>query len=232
MDLSKVKLREILEFCSLREKAIVSLMYSSGMTARDICGLKYFDFLSSVTKYCLESDISPDNLGDICLNLRGRDDIIGEWDMSNNNGNFTYMTFCPVDCMHSIMDWLYLLKGSESINIDEQLFHDFNGKRITIEEIDLIFGRLSDESGIMIQSIDLRRLFVEKMISAGVLYDNIMLYLGFEFNPKVLDTYTMDRCELKRDYISATMDLRIVRPMECLMVDEHLISLDEARTGI
>ena len=197
MDLTKNQLRKFLKFCDLRENAIVSLIYSSGMTAKEICNLTFFDFLSSVAEYYKDSDVSPFNLGEICLNLRGRDDIIGVWDSYNNNSDFPYVTFCPVDCMHKIMDWLYFLKGSECINIDEQLFHDFNGKKITIEEIESILIRLSYESGIMIQSIDLRRLFVEKLISSGVLYDNIMYYLGFEFNPSVLDCYRMDRFDSK-----------------------------------
>ena len=227
MDLKKNNLREFLKFCNTKEKAIISLMYSSGMNAEEICNLTYFDFLSSVAEYCKDGDVNPFNLGEICLKIRGRTDIIGTFDRLNAKTDFPFVTYCTVDCMQQIMDWLYLVHGPLGSNVDEPLFFSNDGKKITTEDITSIFKRISYESGIIIQPIDLKRLFVEILISAGVLIDTIMFSLGFEFNPALLDNYTMDKWFLKSVYMNASLDLNIVQPMDLRMVDSHLCELED-----
>lgn len=166
---------------TLQEKAMVNLLFSSGMGVNQLCNLTYFDFLNSVSEYFNNTDICPYYFDEIYSNIRCRDDVIGRWELYNTKKDISYVTFCTAETTHAILDWLYI-KNDTHICGYQPLFTDPNDERITMEYVGIIFKQMEKKSGINISSHELRRLFVETLRSNNVSEKQINHFLGHKAN--------------------------------------------------
>jgi len=224
--INKEQLQEVLNYCDIQEKSILLLMFETGMSVNDICRLNYEDFLISLSEYSPDEEVSP-YLDDILMKTRCRYDIIGEFEMEDVGGN-PYKIYCTDICIHSLIDWLYVRSGPEYVVFEQPLFLGFpNRTRITTTHITSIFRRLQYESGVPLEPVDLRRLYFDNLLSVGVPVDDIMFYLGFDFNP---DIY-IEKKSMKDNYIDALKKLSSNQRNKVCMED-HRYYLDEIRSKL
>jgi len=176
--LEKEELKEVLKCCNADEKAIIGLMYTSGMSSKAICNLDYYDFLFSIDEYFKGNATSPFHINEIHEQLRNCENIVGNWILYNEKKDVSYVTFNSPEASHAIMDSIYLRKGISCITPTEPLFVGHTGKRITNAGISRTFKNIADKTGIDVRPKHLRKLFVETLRSAGVSNETIKHFLG------------------------------------------------------
>lgn len=163
-------LRSVIGEFSLRDRAIIELILSSGMPTDVLISL-------NIVHYALDDEI---DLGE---------NFIHPWHIEKEKTGIKYMTFSNTETTRSIFRYLYhtILCVGE-VSSYEPLFRDENGNRISRGTINTIFKKLSSKIGKNITPHQLRKLFSETLYDNGASPSFIGEILG-HYVPKYHKTY-------------------------------------------
>jgi integrase len=212
-------LKEIMKDCNLRDKAVILLMFSSGMSAADVCELNYEDFFLSISEY---SGIDVEGflpfywtffVNKVSERVEGRNDLVGTWNIKRPKTGVNYVTFNSNESTHSILNYLINRKCDvkKTISFQEPLFTDEKGNRISKEHISTIFKGMSSKTGKNITAHQLRMLFVEILCDHGADKNFVETVLGHKishFEPESDKNLLKDKYLKFGDYLTLEEDFK------------------------
>ena len=189
-----------------RDKSIIELKLSSGMSNSNIIKMNYRDFFVSFIGYMdLEILKNPNtgfNVNKIDKSIYKGDDLVCVWCLKLLKTDIEYITFSNSETTVSIFNYLIDRKRNVSgfISPDEPLFINEQGKRISPMDISNIFKKLSDQTGKNIRAHHLRKLLVETLEYYGVNPIYLDMMLGHRISPSIAAHYKYDISYLKETY--------------------------------
>ena len=181
--------------CNMMEKAVIKLIFTSGMSAANVIKLNYGDFLVSYRGFDRYVSKPSTSEFDKCY------DHIGVWCLERVKTGNKYITLSSSETKKSLINYLLDRCRNEGfISAEEPLFVNENGNRITQVDISKIFKKLSNKIGKKVRAHDLRKLFVKTLKDNGT--DTIFLdmVLGHKINPVIAAHFKYDIGYLKETY--------------------------------
>lgn len=206
-------IKQAIKACSIRDRAIILLHFSSGMGASEVRNLTCRDFVNSVDEYLDLDDFDKDNMFKVAISLKDKDDLVGTWKIRRYKTRMPYITFNSPESTQAIVDYIfYRYKMNKPIkNINDPLFTTKHNDKITTSSHQKIFMRLNDRAGFgnrterfrFFTSHMLRKLFTTSLYKAGVDKLAIDWMLGHKINPVTEAYFKTNEKDLKRNYIKA-----------------------------
>jgi site-specific recombinase XerD len=211
--------KEALKNCSLRDKAIVLLHFSSGMGASEVRHLTYKDFLNSLEEYLDLEERDRLDVKKIAHQLKGRDDLIGTWKIRRYKTGMPYITFNSPESTRAILDYLMSRekRNKKLKNLDDYLFVNNNNKQISETGHILIFQRINDRARFgyrenkrrFFTSHQLRAMFQSTLYRAGIDKLAIDWMAGHKINEVDEAYFKVDPKDLKTRYMEALKHLTL-----------------------
>lgn len=216
---TKEHVKEALKHCSLRNKAIVLIHFSSGMGASEVRHLTYKDFLNSVDEYLDLEKRDKLDVKKVAHQLKGRDDLIGTWKIRRYKTGMPYITFNSPESTRAILDYLLERErqNKKLKNLDDYLFVNAYNAQISEEGHLLIFQRINDKAEFgyrennrrFFTSHQLRAMFQSTLYRAGIDKLAIDWMAGHKINEVDEAYFKVDPKKLKMTYMKALKDLTL-----------------------
>jgi integrase len=231
---TKDHVREILSICNRKYKAIITLMFSSGLGASEILSLTYQDFLNSISKYVETPINAPVDVGVLKSKLIENDElIIATWYVTRKKTKYNYTTFSSPESINYILDYL---SQSPPIDPESSLFRTARNQDISLQynAFKNYFSRLNDE--LKYGTVGRQRFFhshVLRAIFASTLYKNklpelvVHWLLGHRINPVTEAYFKADINSLREQYITCIPELSIEDTEIRVLDSEDKKRLDE-----
>ena len=182
------QIKEVLDFSSLRDKAIILLHMSSGMEATELRHLTYDDFVNSIEEYI---DLKPGeifNIEKIADNLFKKDEIVGTWKIEKNRTGKPYVTFSTPESIKAILSYLLdCQRNNKAIKSqNEPLFVNSHNHALDVSAHGAIFKRINTRANFgyitekrrFFSSTMLRKYFKTTLHESGVDESTINAILG------------------------------------------------------
>ena len=213
---TKEHIREILNICNLKYKAIITLGFSSGLGASEILSLTYQDFLDAISNYVKTPMNAPVDIGVLKSKLTENNDLkVATWYVTRKKTKYNYTSFSTSESINYILD--YLTQSPPKDN-DSNLFRTARNQNIPLEynAFKNYFARLNDE--LKYGTVGRQRFFhshVLRSLFASTLYKNklpelvVHWLLGHQINPVTEAYFKADIESLKNQYITCIKDLSI-----------------------
>ena len=145
---TKDHIRKALKYSNLRDKAIILLQFSSGMSGGAVRNLTYGQFYNAIDEYIKFHGKEVFDTDRIYYHLKNRDDIIGIWNLVHNNSGFNYLTCNSSESNKAIIDYLRERNNIKPItSFDEPLFIA-NGNKIEEHTFSLIYRRINQRANL------------------------------------------------------------------------------------
>lgn len=216
---TKDHIKRVLDICSLRDKAIVLLHFSSGMGASEVRHLTYGDFFNAIKKEVGLEDSEMFNFIVISEKINKKEDAVGTWKINRYKTGMPYITFNSPESNKAIIQYILdRRRNNKSIKTpDEKLFTTATGLTISDAAHSLLFRRLNQRAGLgyrskyrnFLTSHMLRKLFTSTLYKAGVDKLAIDWMLGHKINPITESYFKADVKNLKEQYLKGIADLTL-----------------------
>jgi integrase len=206
---TKEHLRKALIYCNLRDKAIILLQFSSGLSAAEIRHLTYGQFFIAIKGYITFKNNEIFNIDKIYRQLKNKDNIIGIWNSIESYTDIDYLTFNSSESNKAIIDYLLERNNKKPItSFDEPLFVA-NGKQIGEHTLSAIYRRINQRAGLgsrnekrnFLTSNIPRKMFRTALLECDVEYLAIELMLGHKIEYIKLAYYKNTPEILKKEYL-------------------------------
>ena len=206
-------IKQSIKACSIRDRAIILLHFTSGMGASEVRNLTCKDFVTAIDEYLELNSIDKENMFKVAVNLKDKENVIGTWKIRRYKTSMPYITFNSPESTQAIVDYIfYRYKMNKPIkNSDDFLFTTKDNAKITSGSHQKIFMRLNDRVGFghrtekrrFFTSHMLRKLFTTSLYKAGVDKLAIDWMLGHKINPVTEAYFKTNKEDLKKNYIKA-----------------------------
>jgi integrase len=207
---TKEHIRKALKYCNLRDKAIILLQFSSGLSAAEIRHLTYGQFFIAIKGYITFNNNEIFNIDKIYRQLKNKNNIIGIWDsIESSKTDIDYLTFNSSESNKAIIDYLLERNNKKPItSFDEPLFVA-NGKQIGEHTLSAIYRRINQRAGLgsrnekrnFLTSNIPRKMFRTALLKSDVEYLAIELMLGHKIEYIKLAYYKNTPEILKKEYL-------------------------------
>lgn len=216
---TKAHIRQVIDICSLRDKAIVLLHFSSGMGASEIRHLSYSDFFNAIKEEIGLEDSEIFNFTTINEKIKNKKDAIGTWKINRYKTGMPYITFNSPESNKAIINYI-LDRERNNKHIkdqDDKLFTTATGLTISDAAHSLLFRRLNQRAGLGYRSEHrnfftshmLRKLFTSTLYKVGVDKLAIDWMLGHKIDPITESYFKADVKSLKQQYLKVIADLTL-----------------------
>ena len=221
-----------LDNTTIKYRAIILIMASSGMGRGEVLSLTVQDFLDSIETYLREPPKLPLDIGEITLRVTGRRGGIARWKVTRRKTGFPYFTFSSPE---SIMAILKYLERYPPLSLDEPIFKGQYPKPMSMNSLNVYFNELNKKCKFgkngrqaYFRSHNLRKFFTNMMSRAGIQQLNIDFMLGHRVKNKVTEAYFKpDPKTLEEQYMRALPYVTIKEKVEVRVVtDERLQELE------
>lgn len=216
-DLPTMKeIKKVVRSANTRDKAIVLLHLSSGMTINELSNLTYSNFLEAIEA---PEYTKIEQLRDLITST-----TIPRWILRRGKTGYEYTTFSSPESTLAIVDyleerkyeckWLFPSKG--------------NCAKINITSYMGIFQRLNDKNNLGFKengksrrftSHQLRRVFATNLSGAGVDRSKVNYMLGHKEDPTIEAYFKNNPDKIKMDYISG-LDSITINKIQVIKFDD------------
>ena len=203
------------KYCNLRDKAIILLQFSSGLSAAEIRHLTYGQFYIAIKEYITPNNNEIFNIDKIYHQLKNKDNIIGIWNSYESYTDIEYLTFNSSESNKAIVDYLLERKNKNPItSFDEPLFIA-NGNKIGEHTLSSIYRRINQRAGLgsrndkrnFLTSNIPRKMFRTALLKCDVEYLAIKLMLGYKIDNIKLAYYRNNPEILKKEYLKGLRNI-------------------------
>ena len=210
---------EVLKHTSIRNKAIILLMASSGMGSAEIRSLKYKHFIKAI--YEVSKDLNLDEKLDLykLQSIMKDKRIFGTWHIIRQKTSIPYVTFSTPESIQAIIDYLInQIHCNKPIRSLEDYLFKVNGKKLKDCTLTQIFQNLNDRNGL--GKVETQRFFVShnmRKFTANTLIDNGMEFyrvewlLGHALPPTQASYYKINLEVMKKEYAKYEDYLTIIK---------------------
>jgi integrase len=225
---TKEHLRKALIYCNLRDKAIILLQFSSGLSAAEIRHLTYGQFFIAIKEYITFNNNEIFNINKIYRQLKNKNNIIGIWNSYESYTDIDYLTFNSAESNKAIIDYLLERNNKKPItSFDEPLFIT-NGKQIGEHTLSAIYRRINqraclgsrNEKRNFLTSNIPRKMFRTALLKSDVEYLAIELMLGHKINDIKLAYYKNTPELLKKEYLKGLKKITL-EEVEIVTTDRY-----------
>ena len=181
---------QALNYASIRNKAMILLMSSSGMGSAEIRNLTYNQFINAIDEV-LDGLTEEEKLNVLKVQSKVKDkDVIGVWDIVRKKTQTPYKTFSTPESIHAIVEYLIdnQRKNKPIKSKDDYLFA-VNGKPMKGNTLDQIFKSLNDKCGFgkqgyqrFFRSHAMRKFMGTSLSGAGMDQAKVKMLLGHAEN--------------------------------------------------
>lgn len=190
-------LTQALDISTIRTRAILLFMSSSGLSRIDTHNLTLKDYLDAVYEYTGTYDLNS-----ALEQMRGKD-IIPTFHLRRQKTGQAYITFCSHEAVRAINT--YLETRDNNIPLDSQLFH------IHPRYLGFVFNQLNDRLGLgcvgtyrRLRPHMLRKYHASQLAEAGMSTEKINLLQGRKVKGVAHESYIRIKTDtLKQEYIKA-----------------------------
>jgi len=232
---TKEHVRKALKYCNFRDKAIILLQFTSGMSAANVRNLTYGHFYNAIKQYINLSGSYKFNINKINHQLKNNDNIIGIWNLVNKTG-MDYLTYNSSESNKALIDYLLERNNKTFINSFEDPLFIANGKKIEEHTFSFIYRRINQKAGFGYRNE--KRIFLTsnipcKMFSASLLNNGVELIavkymLGYKIDNIESSIYKKDPEALKREYLKCIKDISLKEVKEEIVTREKYDNLLQA----
>ncbi len=214
---TKDHIRKALKYSNLRDKAIILLQFSSGMSGGAVRNLTYGQFYNSIDEYIKFYGKEVFDTDRIYYYLKNRDDIIGIWNLVHINSGFDYLTCNSSESNKAIIDYLRERNNVNPINsFDDPLFIA-NGDKIEKHTFSLIYHRINQRANLglrnekrnFLTSNIPRKMFHEALLNSGADYLAVGLMMGYKKDNIKLSYYKNNPDALKMEYLKGIKNITL-----------------------
>jgi len=207
---TKEHIHKALKYCNLRDKAIILLQFSSGLSAAEIRHLTYGQFYIAIKGYITPNINEIFNIDRIYSQIKNKDNIIGIWNSYESyKTDIDYLTFNSTESNKAIIDYLLERNNKKPItSFDEPLFIA-NGRQIAEHTLSAIYRRINQRASLgsrnekrnFLTSNIPRKMFRTALLKCDVEYLAIELMLGHKIDDIKLAYYRNSPGILKKEYL-------------------------------
>lgn len=197
--LDKSHIKDALNMVNIRDKALILLHFTSGLSPQMVRDLSYDDFLKAMDNY-LELSVDVLNMRKLVNHLLDKQELIGRWKITRNNGDL-YYTFNSTESTQAILDYLLQreISGQYVENPEDPLFVNQRNIRLKKSTYDGIFNRINKKLNInnyftnkkFITPSQLKKSFKNSLIKGGapkIFIDSISGYRsGLSWDEEVVE---------------------------------------------
>lgn len=195
-----------------RDRAIILLILSSGLSRKDIRLFTYRDFLKAINSYTHTSTyLSIDEVVEI---IEKEESVIPTWRGRRRKNNIPYITFSSPESTRAILSYLKFRQGTphDVTSEDSPLFsliHNMEGTFLSEKGYGRIFTTLNNRLSfgykpngfIRFSSHELRRIFATQCEIAGVRHLSSERFLGHKIDNVTGAYYKVDEDTLRNEYL-------------------------------
>lgn len=215
----KEVISEVLKIASIRDRAIILLMASSGMGSAEIRSLKYKHFIEAIKE--VVKDFTEYEMLDIKKIQKATKDmsIFGIWHIIRQKTSIPYVTFSTPESIHAIIDHLiYQHRSNKPVKSFNDYLFGANGSKMRANTLSQIFESLNDRCDL--GKVETQRLFTShnmRKFMANTLIDNKMEFyrvewlLGHALPSTQASYYKMNIEVMKKEYEKYEDYLTIVK---------------------
>lgn len=213
-----------LKYSNARDRAIILLHISSGMSKREIIDLLYSDFTEAIN--------APINAPIEDLRNYIDDHTIPTFIIGRQKvRDFEFVTFCSPETTFAIVEYL-----EERGSMREALFTTNRGKKLSQRTYDAIFSRLNDRCKFgkkrngkarKFTSHQLRRLFASNMLGEGIKKEQIDFMMGHVMDPTSAAYFKAKPEKLKAEYIKGLNSVTFAEITVVEFLDEETQKMRE-----
>ena len=214
---TKDHIRKALKYCNLRDKAIILLQFSSGMSAAMVRNLTYGQFYIAIKGYFPVKIDEIFNIDKIYYQLKNRDDIIGIWDSVESMSGVDYLTCNSSESNKAIFEYLIERNNKNHItSFDEPLFIA-NGNKIEPHTFSFIYRRINKRANLghrnkkrnFLTSNIPRKMFREALLNNGAEFRAVELMLGHKIDFRKFAYYKNNLTHLKKEYLKSIKNITL-----------------------
>ena len=214
---TKDHIRKALKYSNLRDKAIILLQFSSGMSGGAIRNLTYGQFYNAIDEYIKFQGKEVFNIDRIYNHLKNRDDIIGIWNLVHINSGINYLTCNSSESNKAMIDYLIERNNIKPItSFDEPLFIA-NGNKIEEHTFSSIYSRINQRANLglrnekrnFLTSKIPRKMFHEALLNSGADYLAVELMMGYNIDNIRLNYYRSNPDALKMEYLKGIKNITL-----------------------
>ena len=206
---TKEHIRKALNYCNLRDKAIILLQFSSGLSASQIRHLTYGQFFMAIKEYITFNNNEIFNIDKIYRKLKNKEDIIGIWNSIESETDIDYLTFNSSESNKAIIDYLLERNNKKPITLFDEPLFIANGKQIGEHTLSAIYRRINQRAGLgsrnekrnFLTSNIPRKMFERALLNSDVEYLAVQLMLGHKIDNIKLAYYKNNPEILKKEYL-------------------------------
>jgi site-specific recombinase XerD len=177
---------QALKHTSIRNRAMVLLMSSSGMGSGEIRSLTYNHFIQAINDVL--SDLTEEEKLDIFKvqsRVKGKD-IIGVWDVIRYKTKTPYITFSTPESIHALVEYLIdNQRNNNPIKSKDDYLFAVNGKPMEENTLHQIFKSINDKCGFgkqgyqrFFRSHAMRKFMGTSLFGAGMDRAKVKMLLG------------------------------------------------------
>jgi len=212
---TKEHIHKALKYCNLRDKAIILLQFSSGLSAAEIRHLTYGQFYIAIKGYITPNINEIFNIDRIYSQIKNKDNIIGIWNIIHSNTD--YLTFNSSESNKAIIDYLIERNNKKPItSFDEPLFIA-NGNKIKAHTFSFIYRRINQRANLgsrnekrnFLTSNIPRKMFQKTLLNSGVEFLAVELMLGHKINNIKSLYYKNKPNSLKEEYLKGLKNITL-----------------------
>ncbi len=223
---TREQIKDILLNTTIKQKAIITFLASSGLRRSDACKLKIKDFMESIQIYT-----TTNNIINVIYEIENKNEIIiPTWNIISKKTNINHITFSSDESTRIICKYLKQRLINEELNMDSSLFN-YKPQTLTI-----MFQRLNDK--LKLGTVNntrffhphvLRKYFATTLYNEGVDFLSVDFLLGHTLTPIQSAYYKANPQKLKELYISNMENLTFLTSTKHEINDEQLNELEELR---
>ena len=206
-------LKEAQKYASVRQKAIMLLMFSSGMGLSEVRYLDYSHFIDAMEEYLNLDEDDLINVKKVVRQIRDCKNPIGTWRIERFKTGMPYITFNSPESTNAILDYLLHRgkKNKQVKNLSDPLFASHFNLRMSKTAYLGVFQRLNDSCNFgwakgrkkrFLTSHGLRKLFTTTLYNHGVDKLAVDWFLGHRINPVTEAYFKSNVKDLKMRYMN------------------------------
>lgn len=215
----KEVINEVLKRTTIRNRAIILLMSSSGMGAAEIRSLQYKHFIMAIEEAII--DLTDEEKMDIrkIKNILKNENVIGTWYIIRQKTSIPYITFSTLESINAIVD--HLINESQlnkPIKSMEDYLFSINGKKMKQNTLTEVFQHLNDRCGLgkrgnqrLFTSHNMRKFMANTLIDNGMEFYRVEWLLGHALPPTQAAYYKMNLEVMKKEYMKYEKHLTIYK---------------------
>ncbi|AUB55254.1 hypothetical protein BK007_03970 [Methanobacterium subterraneum] len=205
----KEHIRAALKHTSIRNRAIVLLMTSSGMGSAEIRNLTYNHFIQAIDELLLDlTEEEKLDIHKVQSRVNGKENV-PVWNVVRQKTQSPYYTFSTPESIQAIVDYLIdNERNNKPITSIKDYLFAINGNKMSDNALNLVYRTMNDKCGFgksgyhrFFRSHAMRKFMATSLFAAGMDRAKVRMLLGHSENETIEAYFKFPVEEMKNIYL-------------------------------